>query len=425
MLIGKKFPENVRVLRMLVEELLEPVFEKHELERMDDLMKILEDAASKNRTTKLWVDCLIKPVFTIMQYIRAEREADWPLHLATVKEMMPLFYTAAHFNYARYGLYYLRAIEEMPEEVREHFMKGQHTMHHRSGLFNGIWSDMAIETTFMRYGHGQNGIIGITLRPETLKTWAYSMQACNKVVENLDSMRDHEQQKCPSQTHHKEEMKARMKSDGEDRKHLREKLELCIDPLNNDQHPEGLLNIVTGKVVDHPSVNVDKAVELGTKQMETFEAGWPASFHAPIQKCVTMMAAFRKHIKVGDMKLFDTEMIYARAMALQSSHRKFDTNNLMSHELSPKPTSMFDDSGHMKEAKTKSTLKNALKVEVSSRHADVTASFLDGCAVMWVVSWPTGGGTVQDFLNNFHRHIQVHLQTSDVYLIFDRFVYTI
>ncbi|KAJ4918215.1 hypothetical protein JOQ06_000075 [Pogonophryne albipinna] len=82
---------------------------------------------------------------------------------------------------------------------------------------------------------------------------------------------------------------------------------------------------------------------------------------------------------------------------------------------------MFDDSGHMKEAKTKSTLKNALKVEVSSRHADVTASFLDGCAVMWVVSWPTGGGTVQDFLDNFRRHIQVHLQTSDVYLIFDRY----
>ncbi|KAK5899937.1 hypothetical protein CesoFtcFv8_009360 [Champsocephalus esox] len=122
----------------------------------------------------------------------------------------------------------------MPEEVHEHFMKGQHTMHHRSGLFNGIWSDMAIATTFMRYGHGQNGIIGITLRPETLKTWAYSMHACNKVVGNLDLMRDHEQQKCPSQTHHNEEMKARMKSDEEDRKHLREKLELCIDPLNND-----------------------------------------------------------------------------------------------------------------------------------------------------------------------------------------------
>ena len=69
-------------------------------------------------------------------------------------------------------------MEAMPEVVRQRFVKGEHTMHHNAGLFIGIWSDMAIETTFMRYGHGQSGIIGITLRPETLNTWAYSLHAC-------------------------------------------------------------------------------------------------------------------------------------------------------------------------------------------------------------------------------------------------------
>ena len=34
--------------------------------------------------------------------------------------------------------------------------------------------------------------------------------------------------------------------------------------------------------------------------------------------------------------------------------------------------------------------------------------------------WPTGG-TVQDFLNNVRRHIQSHLDSSDVYLLFDRY----
>ncbi len=88
---------------------------------------------------------------------------------------MPLFFAASHFNYARYELYYLREMEAMPEVVRQHFVKGEHTVHNNAGLFTGIWSDMAIETTFMRYGHGQSGIIGITLIPETLKTWAYSL----------------------------------------------------------------------------------------------------------------------------------------------------------------------------------------------------------------------------------------------------------
>ena len=44
---------------------------------------------------------------------------------------------------------------------------------------------------------------------------------------------------------------------------------------------------------------------------------------------------------------------------------------------------MFDDSGAMKVAKTKAVLKNTLKVEMERRHAEVDASFLDGCAVLW------------------------------------------
>ena len=248
---------------MLVEELLGPhVFEKHHLESMLDLKKILDEISSKSRTAKLWVDCLIKPVFTILKYIRAEREADWVLHLQTVREMMPLFFAARHTNYACYALYYLCSMEEMPCEVCKHFMNGKHTVHHRTGLFNGIWTDMAIETTFMRYGKGQSGIIGITLKPGTLKTWVYSMHACNGIINDLNEMSDEERP--PAHTYHKEEMSARIKRDEQDRHTLRDKLNLCIDPLDPGQHPsDGLVNIVTGMVVTHPSVNVHNAVKLG------------------------------------------------------------------------------------------------------------------------------------------------------------------
>ena len=92
----------------------------------------------------------------------------------------------------------------------------------------------------------------------------------------------------------------------------------------------------------------------------------------------------------------------------------------MSHELASRPASMFDDIGVMKVTKTKAVLKNTVKVEMERRHAEVDASFVDGYAVLWVVPWPTGG-TVQDFLNNFRRQIQSHLDSSDVYLSFDRY----
>ena len=48
-------------------------------------------------------------------------------------------------------------MEQLPDDVHLHFMKGKHTTHHNAGMFNGIWTDMAIGTIYMRYGHGQNG----------------------------------------------------------------------------------------------------------------------------------------------------------------------------------------------------------------------------------------------------------------------------
>ena len=94
------------------------------------------------------------------------------------------------------------------------------------------------------------------------------------------------------------------------------------------------------------------------------------------------MALTKKNVKVSDMKILDTEMIYARAIALQCSQRSYDTNNLMAHEIAPRPASMFDSSGSMKIAKTKSVLKDNLKVEVARRRTLGDDSFLDGCAVL-------------------------------------------
>ncbi len=106
-------------------------------------------------------------------------------------------------------------------------------------------------------------------------------------------------------------------------------------------------------------------------------------------------------------------------MSLGCTQRDFDTNSLMAYELSPVPTSMFDNNGNMRIAKSKADLKNVLKVEVTGRHVDVDVSFLDGCDILFAVPWPMGG-TVQDYLNNFCRHVQNYLHYSDVYLLFDR-----
>ena len=114
----------------------------------------------------------------------------------------------------------------------------------------------------------------------------------------------------PSPLHHKEEGKGRIMSDGKDRLSLRKKLELCIDPLDPEQHPrDGRVNIGTGEGVYHPSVNADQAVALGKQQCEEFEAGWPDSFYNTISRVVNPMSVSGKFIEVGHSKVFDTAVL--------------------------------------------------------------------------------------------------------------------
>ncbi|KAJ8050093.1 hypothetical protein HOLleu_03161 [Holothuria leucospilota] len=111
-------------------------------------------------------------------------------------------------------------------------------------------------------------------------------------------------------------MPARIKTDSQDRNWLCEKSGAQIDPLDLEQHQDGLVNMVTGKVICHPSVNVNNAVTLGKNEMEAFEKSWRSCFHDTIPKSVRTMAVNGNHLKVGEAKVFDTETIYARAMGL-------------------------------------------------------------------------------------------------------------
>ena len=135
MLSGKKFPQNVRALRMMAEEVVRGLFIDYHFENAEDLMKALDQIASESRTVKLWVEILVKPVLLMMTYVMAEREGDWLLHLATFKKD-----ASGHINYAQYGLYYLRSMEKLPPHVEILFLKGQDVTRQAYGMVCGATS---------------------------------------------------------------------------------------------------------------------------------------------------------------------------------------------------------------------------------------------------------------------------------------------
>jgi hypothetical protein len=63
-------------------------------------MILLETILERSKTAKLWVDMLRKPMFIIMEFVRAEREAELFLHHEAFREMIMYFFAAGHVNYA-------------------------------------------------------------------------------------------------------------------------------------------------------------------------------------------------------------------------------------------------------------------------------------------------------------------------------------
>ena len=66
MLLGTKYPQNLRALRMCAEEVLQPFLLEETVTDFETLMNSLSMKANQCRTARVWLDGLIWPVFIAM-----------------------------------------------------------------------------------------------------------------------------------------------------------------------------------------------------------------------------------------------------------------------------------------------------------------------------------------------------------------------
>ena len=134
------------------------------------------------------------------------------------------------------------------------------------------------------------------------------------------------------------------------------------------------------------------------------------------------MAILKKSIKVGDVDVFDTDIIFARVMCLLNAGQ-IRLDDVFSYELSPIPVSIFKENGEMRMIGNKSDLKNRVKVDVSIRIQDVVnAVIIDGCAMLYAVYWPTDG-TVNDLIQSIKVYLKQYDDAQNMHLIFDRYCF--
>ena len=310
------------------------------------------------------MDTVIKPVLLMMLFIRADHEGDFALHLTTAKMRLPYLFAANKHRYFRYGLFYVRSMAWLSPDMEKQFLNGEQTLHHTAGIYNGVPSDQFIESTWMKKGKGQNGVIGNTQQPQTIATWVHSLNAVTTLSNDLRNMSNTEENVEDS---HKEETKSKIQSDMRDRTSLCQVLAGCIDPLEPKTHSEGrLVNICTGRIAPE-DVNVWNAVAIGASQLAEFERSWPEGFYKTISKQVVTFATKKRDPERKGKLIMDPEAIYAQAVGVLLSARDLNFIDLMAYELRYYPPAYFKEDGEMRLATAKSSLRKSIGVTVNQR----------------------------------------------------------
>ena len=226
------------------------------------ISQLIDQAAGQSRTGKLWVQ-YIRQVALLQRFIRAERTGDWKLHLSCVKEMIPHFHSAGHLPYAKSARLYLQQMEALEHTMpgNEYTLfaeKGYFTIRRADSFWGGNFSDQTIEQFLMRQLKTSGGMThGRGITDSSLAKWVHALPRCVPICNELEQFTGVH---TGTSEQHKDLRQSTRSRDNKDK---------CIFVEWLQAHPpfagyetDRLVSLSTGIVAD-PSVNCDKAVEIG------------------------------------------------------------------------------------------------------------------------------------------------------------------
>ena len=82
--------------------------------------------SQRSRTAALWIQYM-DMVDILKRFIKAERTANWPLHLHVLAEMLPYLAASGHNLYVKCARLYLESMSKLPDqhpELYRNFMSG-------------------------------------------------------------------------------------------------------------------------------------------------------------------------------------------------------------------------------------------------------------------------------------------------------------
>lgn len=182
---GKSWTNALRAYRMLLEVLLQDLLQ--EGPQTDAAITEYLDKACEHPTGRLWVDCLIRPTFIALNFVRAERQGDFLLQQHCLRQMIPYFFAAGHHNYGRYITWYLRMVQNLPHDAKEDLLAGAHVCRHSDGG-TAVPADQFGEQTYIKQGKGQGGLKGISTNEVQVAVWINSYPICSHLSQTVEDM---------------------------------------------------------------------------------------------------------------------------------------------------------------------------------------------------------------------------------------------
>ena len=111
-----------------------------------------------SRTFGFW-DSFLESGNLLLRLLRADREANFLMHIQAVTETVPYFFLAGRINYAQYTPVYIAEIKQLKEQqplMYRYVMEGGFVERRSaSRAFNCVPTDQALEQTINREAKGQ------------------------------------------------------------------------------------------------------------------------------------------------------------------------------------------------------------------------------------------------------------------------------
>ena len=391
---------------------------------------------SMSETFEFWLE-YCDMVFLLLDFIAAERESNWHLHLETFAKMLQYDRAYDHYKYFSWGLIYLFDMHELPSkhpDLYHNFVIGNHAVsrNKNKSSFNSVSTDMALEQSMNRDSKTKGGIVGVTQDINAVEKWTLTAHLRAAVHANFKEM-------C-GVLYQCEEKELSKKTIIRSEAYIVRIMNAVNESSNpfvfSTSHKSPLKNIVSGSIIkDIFRDDILNAKRLGKSALDDFIKNRfverSVKFLAPITKLkLHTFSSEDKPIKISrkneaTLTLRSHQNLFTRLITVSTS-RQINLKTVLSHELTAVPLSLFYQNGDMRKT-NKSVLLKELEIDESSLTTipteckETSATIIDFMAVVQSFN-KAGLVTFSDLAKRFEPAIFSGLKDSrTVVLVPDRY----